>query len=130
MVAADARTALTFSLSPGSAHDAPEGRALMRSVPKQCKGAYLIMDKAYEGDETRQLALDLGFEPVVPPKGNRLEPWDYNRERYTRRNEVERLFRRPKGFRRIFSRFDKLDVMFTAFIYIALIFDAISVNTP
>ncbi len=130
MVAADARTALTFSLSPGSAHDAPEGRALMRSVPKQCKGAYLIMDKAYEGDETRQLALDLGFEPVVPPKGNRLEPWEYNKEMYKRRNEVERLFRRLKGFRRIFSRFDKLDVMFTAFIYIALIFDAISVNTP
>src|SRR5680860_681279 len=130
MVAADARTALTFSLSPGNAHDAPEGRALMGSVPAECKGAYLIMDKAYEGDETRQLALDLGFEPVVPPKGNRLEPWEYNREMYKRRNEVERLFRRLKGFRRIFSRFDKLDVMFTAFIYIALIFDVISVNTP
>lgn len=130
MVAADARTALTFSLSPGSAHDAPEGRALMHKVPKVCKGAYLIMDKAYEGDETRQLALDLGFEPVVPPKENRLKPWEYNKEMYKKRNEVERLFRRLKGFRRIFSRFDKLDIMFTAFIYVALIFDAISVNTP
>ena len=50
---------------------------------------------------------------------------------YRRRNEVERLFRRLKGFRRIFSRFDKLDVMFTAFIHIALIVDALfSVNTP
>ena len=76
------------------------------------------------------MAFNLGFEPVVPPKGNRLEPWEYNKEMYKRRNEVERLFRRLKGFRRIFSRFDKLDVMFTAFIYIALIFDAISVNTP
>ncbi len=130
MVAADARTALTFSLSPGNAHDAPEGRALMGKIPVGCKGAYLIMDRAYEGDETRQLALDLGFDPVVPPKGNRLEPWEYNQEMYKKRNEVERLFRRLKGFRRIFSRFDKLDVMFTAFIYIALIFDAISVNTP
>ncbi len=130
MVAADARTALTFSLSPGSAHNAPEGRALMRKIPAGRKGAYLIMDRAYEGDETRQLALDLGFDPVVPPKVNRLEPWEYNREMYKKRNEVERLFRRLKGFRRIFSRFDKLDVMFTAFIYIALIFDAISVNTP
>jgi transposase len=27
---------------------------------------------------------------------------------YRRRNEIERLFRRLKGFRRIFSRFDKL----------------------
>ncbi len=79
------------------------------------------MDKAYEGDETRQLALDLGFIPVVPPKSNRLEPWEYDREMYKRRNEVERLFRRLKGFRRIFSRFDKLDVMFIPFINFSLI---------
>ena len=30
-----------------------------------------------------------------------------------------------KGFRRIFSRFEKLGPMFTAFIHIALIFDAL-----
>ena len=34
---------------------------------------------------------------------------------------VERLFRRIKGYRRIFSRFEKLDIMFTAFISFALI---------
>jgi IS4 transposase len=45
-----------------------------------------------------------------------------------RRNEIERLFRRLKGFRRIFSRFDKLDVMFTAFILLALIVDALRFN--
>jgi len=38
-----------------------------------------------------------------------------------RRNEIERLFRRLKGFRRIFSRFEKLDVMFVAFINFAMI---------
>ena len=40
-------------------------------------------------------------------------------------NAIERLFRRLKGFRRIFSRFDKLDVMFTAFIHFALIVEAL-----
>jgi transposase len=44
---------------------------------------------------------------------------------YRKRNEVERLFRRLKGFRRVFSRFDKLDVMFTGFIHFALIIDAL-----
>jgi len=39
---------------------------------------------------------------------------------YRRRNEIERLFRRLKGFRRVFSRFDKLDVMFAAFVLFAL----------
>jgi transposase len=55
------------------------------------------MDRAYEGNETRQLALDLGFIPVVPPLRTRIEPWEYDREMYKRRNEVERLFRRLKA---------------------------------
>jgi len=69
---------------------------------------------------------------VVPPKTNRLNPWEYDRVMYRRRNEIERLFRRLKGFRRVFSRFDKLDVMFAAFVLFALIVDALrfSVNTP
>ena len=125
MVAADARTAITFSLSPGQAHDAPEGRALLEQLGHTSKPTYLLMDRAYEGDETRQLALDLGFIPVVPPKSNRVEPWEYNRELHKRRNEVERLFRRLKGYRRIFSRFEKLDVMFLGFICFALIADAL-----
>jgi transposase len=44
---------------------------------------------------------------------------------YKRRNQIERLFRRLKGFRRIFSRFEKLDVMFIGFILFALIVDGL-----
>lgn len=90
------------------------------------------MDRAYEGDETRQLVLHFGGTPIVPPKHNRLAPWEYDRLLYRRRNEVERLFRRLKGYRRIFTRFEKLDVMFLAFINFALIVDCLllSVNTP
>ena len=39
--------------------------------------------------------------------------------------EAQRLFRRLKGFRRIFSRFEKLDVMFLAFIHFALIVESL-----
>ena len=43
---------------------------------------------------------------------------------------MERLFRRLKGYRRIFSRFDKLDVVFTFFIHFALIVEVLnSANT-
>jgi transposase len=80
-----------------------------------------MMDRAYEGDETRQWAQSLGYRPVVPPKRNRIVAWEYDRTIYRRRNEVERLFRRLKGFRRVFTRFEKLDVMFLAFIRFALI---------
>ena len=131
MVAADARTAITFALSPGEAHDAPEGRKLLRALGKAMWPIHLLMDRAYEGDETRQLALDLNFIPVVPPKSNRVNAWEYDRAMYKRRNEIERLFRRLKGFRRIFSRFEKLDVMFVGFINFTLIVEALrSVNTP
>ena len=116
MVAADDQNAVAFSLSPGNSGDAPEGRQLLCSL-EQCgwEGASVLMDKAYEGDETRQLILNLDMQPVVPPKINRISPWEYDREMYKKRNEVERLFRRLKGFRRIFSRFDKLDVVFRFF---------------
>ena len=83
------------------------------------------MDRAYQGDETRQLALALGYEPVVPPLRTRVNPWEYDREVYKWRNEIERLFRRLKGFRRIFSRFEKLDVVFLGFIVFALIVDGL-----
>ena len=59
MVAADARTAITFALSPGQAGDAPHGRALLERLGPPNRPLHLLMDKAYEGNETRQLALDL-----------------------------------------------------------------------
>ena len=125
LVAADARTAVTFSLSPGQAHDAPEGRRLLQSLGPTSRPIHLLMDRAYEGNETRQLALDLGFIPVVPPTRTRLDPWEYDRAMYRRRNEVERLFRRLKGYRRIFSRCEKLDAMFLGFLSFALVADGL-----
>jgi transposase len=114
-----------FALSPGNAHDAPEGRSLLKKLGPMPEGLPMLMDKAYEGDKTRQLVLDLGMIPVVSPKSNRLDPRKYDRELYKKRNEVERLFRRLKGFRRIFSRFEKLGVAFLAFINFVLIVEAL-----
>lgn len=129
MVAADARTAVNFCLTPCNDGDAPAGRRLLQTT--EISAQHALMDRAYEGDETWQLILDLVMTPVVPSKRNCLTPWEYDCEMYKKRNEVERLFRQLKGFRRIFSRFDKLDVVFTFFIHFALIFDALnSVNTP
>ena len=96
MVAADARTAITFALSPGNAHDAPEGRELLRDLGS-FPGMPVIMDRAYEGNETRQLVLALEMVPVVPPKSNRVDPWRYDRVLYKKRNEIERLLPPPQG---------------------------------
>ena len=105
MVTASDRAAVSFSLSPGNAADAPEGRKLLNHTLTDEAQRYLIMDRAYEGDETRNLATDLGLIPVVPPKQNRKVPWEYDRETYKRRNQIERFFLRIKRFRRVFTRY-------------------------
>lgn len=98
---------------------------LLRQLGPSERAVHLLMDRAYEGNETRALAVELGFIPVVPPSRKRLDPWEYDKDLYKRRNEVERLFRRLKGFRRVFTRYDKLDVMFIGVITFALIVDGL-----
>ncbi|MEG2728679.1 MAG: transposase, partial [Mucinivorans sp.] len=105
----------------------PQGRLLLEDkrlekLPRK-KKIHLAMDKGYEDDTTRQLVKDKGFKPLVPPKSNRKTPWTYNKKSYKRRNKVERLFRRLKSFRRVCTRYEKLDVMYLAFLNLALIFD-------
>ena len=124
MVAADARCAIAFSLTGGQAGDAPAGRELLRALPDRPWRCRLIMDRAYEGNETPQPAFDLGLIPVVPRLATRVEPWTYGKAWYRRRNEIERPFRRLRGFRRIASRCDKLDSMFMAFLCFALAVEA------
>jgi len=107
-------------LSPGSDADDPIGQELMAEVPKElCKGKPLLMDKAYEGDSCRAKAKKCGMRPVVPPKSNRKKPWRYDKKLYEGRNVVERNFRNIKQFRRVFTRYDKLDETYNAFISIA-----------
>ena len=81
------------------------------------------MDRAYEGNETRYVAQSLDFEPVVPPLQTRLDPWEYDAELYKRRNQIERPCGRIKRFRRAFTRYDKTDLMFSAFVTVAFIAD-------
>jgi len=125
MMSANERTAVDFILSAGQLHDAPQGRVLMDTVGKQKTIIPLLMDRAYEDDYTRYIAQTLNFTPVVPPKKNRKNPWDYDKELYKKRNEIERLFRLLQGFRRVFCRFEKLDIMYSGFIMLALVFTTI-----
>ncbi len=121
MVSADDKVVVEMHLSGGNRNDGPEGRVSLTSIGKRFEGAPVLMDRAHEGDESRALATTLGHEPIVPPKKNRKEPWEYDKTLYRRRNVVERLFRRLKAFRKICTRYDKTDVMFLAFIQLAFV---------
>jgi transposase len=127
LVAASDRIAIAFHLSGGQCHDSPQGRLLLNDprldeLAKQ-KKIYLVMDKGYEDNLTRKSVKNRGFIPVVPPKSNRKKPWKYDKDIYKRRNEVERLFRRIKRFRRVCTRYEKLDVMYLVFLNLVLIYD-------
>lgn len=79
---------VALSLSAGNLRDAPQGRTLVRSLTGRSSEASLLMDKVYEGDRTRNCGVDCGMIRVAPPKRNRLEPWDYDKELYKQRNEA------------------------------------------
>ena len=114
---------MIFHLSTGQKHDAPR-RKLIESIYSD-DNHYLLMDRAYEDDRTRTLAVQQGFIPVVPPKKNRKEPWDYDKEIYKRRNEIERYFLRIKRFRKVFTRYNKLDAIYSSVVSLAMIFDVL-----
>lgn len=121
LVAASVECPLIWHLSPGNAGDAPQGRKLLEALGHTPVPCSLLMDRAYEGNETQRLSRLLGHEPTVPPHPLRRNPWNYAKEVYKRRNEVKRLFRRLKGFRRIATRYDKLDALFLGFIMFVFI---------
>jgi transposase len=126
MVTASDRSAVAFSLSRGNCHDSPEGEKLVGSLERLAEQLFMLMDRAYQGDAMRAKVVENGYIPVVPPLSNRKEPWEYDRELYKRRNEIERYFLRlKKRFRRIFTRYDKLDVLFCGFIWFAMIVDTL-----
>ena len=90
------------------------------------------MDRGYEGDNMRETVEKAGLIPVVPPKENRRIKWDYDKGIYKKRNEVERFFLRIKRYRRVATRYDKLDFMFIAYFLFAVIMESlrqISVNS-
>jgi transposase len=127
LVAASDRITIAFQLQAGQCHDATQGRLLFEDKRldelAKWKTKYMAMDKGYEDDITRKAVKKRGFIPVVPPKSNRKKLWRYNKTIYKRRNEVERLFRRIKGVRRVCMRYEKLDIMHLAFLNLALIYD-------
>ena len=115
---------VVFRLSPGNSHDAHEERKLIESIyPKN--NNYIFMDKAYEDDKTLVLAKAHGFHAVVPPKKNRKLPWLYAKQLYKQQNIIKRYFLRLKCFRKVFTRYDKLDSIFTSAISLAFILDLI-----
>ena len=121
MVAGGPDHGIVFRLSPGQTSDIIVGKKLILEHEFRASIEYLAMDKGYSSYETLDICRSKNLEAVVPPKSNFKKPWKYNQNIYLYRNEIERLFHRLKNFRRIATRYDKLDVTYSGYITLALI---------
>ena len=82
----------------------------------------LLADKGYDTDTILAQAEKQGMVSVIPPKKNRKEQRDYDKELYKARHLVENAFLHLKRWRGIATRYAKNTASFLAAIQIRCIF--------
>ena len=106
---------LRFVLTAGQRHDSKPVPELLDGLQAQA----LLADKAYDSDKIVQDAQKRGMQVIIPSKVNRKKQRVLDTHRYKARHLVENLFQRMKVFRRVATRYDKLDVTFLGFVHLA-----------
>ena len=108
-----------FMLSAGNDHDSVHAVELLKKV--EISGSNVLADRAYGAKMIRAYISEQGARYVIPPQSNVSDPWSVDWRLYKERHLVECFFQKLKWFRRIATRYDKLDASFLAFVYIAAI---------
>jgi len=107
-----------FHLTPGQACDLDGADVLLEALNADT----LLADKGYDADKRVIERLECqGKTVVIPPKGNRKAPRDYDRELYKARHLIENFFAKLKQYRAIATRYDKLAETFLSAIYMAAV---------
>ena len=109
---------MAFVLTEGHRHESPVFDGVFAQVPQEQQLTHAIMDKGYDSNQIRAQLVAQDIMPVIPPKSNRTEPLDYEKDLYKLREKVERFFNSLKQFRRIATRYEKLSQTFLAFIHL------------
>ena len=110
---------VAFLLSPGNDRDSTHAIELMNRT--DITGSNLLADKAYGTKAILAYIKDHGATVVIPPKSNAKEPWPVDYWLYKERHLIECFFQKMKWFRRVATRYDKLDKSFLAFVYMAAV---------
>lgn len=77
-------------------------------------------DLAYAVEHAREWLKRRGIEDVIPTKSNQRRRPEFDREKYRRRNVVERCIGWIKEFRRVATRYEKLAVNYLAMVKLAM----------
>ena len=110
---------LAFMLSSGGDHDSTHAVPLLQEI--DIRGCNILGDKAYGAKVIREYITSQGATYTIPPRENCDTPWPVDWHTYKERHLIECFFQKLKWFRRIFTRYDKLDSSFLAFVYIGAI---------
>ena len=110
---------IAFLLSGGNDHDSKHAIPLLSQI--EIKDSNILGDKAYGASVIRDYIVGQEARYTIPPKDNISEPWPVDYYTYKERRLVECFFQKIKWFRRVFTRYDKLDDSFFAFVLIASI---------
>ena len=94
----------------GTVADHSQALPLIEGIAAEC----LLADKAYDTNEIIAAAMELGMEPVIPPKSNRKEQREYDRALYKIRHLVENGFLDFKQWRGIATRYAKRQASYPA----------------
>ena len=103
-------------LTAGQRHDSKSEPELLDGL--QAKAP--LADKAYDSGKIVQAARRQGMEVIIACRVKRKKnPRVLDEHRYKARYLVENLLQRMKVFRRVATRYDKLDVTFLGFVHTA-----------
>ena len=94
-----------------------------RGAPRR-KPDRFIADRAYDSNALRQRLAQQGIRPIIPCRStSRNATHQDGRElrRYRKRWKVERAFAWLLNFRRITVRWERLDIMYGAFVHLACV---------
>ena len=110
---------LRFILTGGQRHDITQVYALLEGFDLEgFDFERLIADRGYWADHFINYLLDRGIEAVIPPHQRAIILREYDTWLYRERHLVECFMNKIKHFRRIFSRFEKLDRSYLGFLHV------------
>ncbi len=103
--------------APGQAADCTQAGALLEGLgPDET----VIGDRAYDSNAILDMIAEAGATAVIPPKSNRNEQRELDREAYRERSPVERFIGKIKEFRRVATRYDKTARNFLSTVRLAI----------
>ena len=96
-------------------------RAMLGSFFKTRYSSIWIGSDPGHARAIREYISEHGANYVIPPQSNVSDSWPVDWYLYKERHLIKCFFQKIKWFRRIATRYDKLDASFLAFVYLTAI---------